>query len=35
MLKDAARLKPHGMGLTIDRLTKEQEKYLGSWEMGT
>ena len=24
-----------GMGVDIDKLTKEQEKYLASWEMGT
>ncbi len=24
-----------GMGVNIDKLTKEQEKYLASWEMGT
>ena len=23
------------MGMQIDKLTKEQEKYLASWEMGT
>ena len=33
--KEIARLKLAGMGVTIDRLTKEQEKYLASWEMGT
>ena len=33
--KEIARLKRAGMGVTIDRLTKEQEKYLASWEMGT
>lgn len=33
--KEIARLKLIGMGMTIDRLTKEQEKYLASWEMGT
>jgi len=30
-----ARLKLNAMGLAIDKLTKEQEKYLSSWEMGT
>jgi S-adenosylhomocysteine hydrolase len=30
-----ARLKLTGMGFEIDKLTKEQEKYLASWEMGT
>jgi adenosylhomocysteinase len=33
--KEIARLKLVGMGIKIDRLTKEQEKYLVSWEMGT
>ena len=33
--KEIARLKLAGMGLDIDRLTKEQEQYLASWEMGT
>ena len=30
-----AGLKLHAMGLSIDRLTPEQEKYLNSWEQGT
>jgi adenosylhomocysteinase len=33
--KEIARLKLVGMGINIDKLTKEQEKYLASWEMGT
>jgi adenosylhomocysteinase len=33
--KEIARLKLAGMGIRVDRLTKEQEKYLASWEMGT
>jgi len=33
--QEIARLKLEGMGIRIDRLTKEQEKYLASWEMGT
>ena len=33
--KEIARLKLAGMGVDIDRLTKEQKKYLASWEMGT
>ena len=33
--KEIARLKLAAMGVTIDRLTKEQEKYLASWDMGT
>ncbi len=32
---EIARLKLDGMGIKIDKLTKEQEKYLASWEMGT
>ena len=32
--KEIARLKLAGMGMKIDKLTKEQEKYLASWEMG-
>jgi adenosylhomocysteinase len=30
-----ARLKLDAMGIRIDTLTPEQEKYLASWEMGT
>jgi len=30
-----ARLKLQSMGIGIDKLTKEQERYLASWEMGT
>ena len=30
-----ARLKLETMGIRIDSLTEEQEKYLASWEMGT
>ena len=33
--KDVARLKLHAMGVNIDTLTAEQEKYLASWEEGT
>jgi len=32
---DVARLKLDSMGVAIDRLTKEQEKYLRSWTDGT
>ncbi|RKX21393.1 MAG: adenosylhomocysteinase, partial [Candidatus Zixiibacteriota bacterium] len=32
---DIARIKLKSMGITIDRLTPEQKKYLASWEMGT
>jgi adenosylhomocysteinase len=30
-----ARSKLESMGILIDRLTEEQESYLGSWELGT
>ena len=33
--QEIARLKLDGMGIRIDTLTKEQQKYLASWEMGT
>jgi adenosylhomocysteinase len=33
--RDIARLKLATMGMKIDTLTKEQKKYLASWEMGT
>jgi adenosylhomocysteinase len=33
--KEIARLKLEAMGIRIDKLTKEQEEYLASWEMGT
>ncbi len=33
--KEIARLKLHAMGIRIDTLTPEQEKYLNSWESGT
>jgi len=33
--KDVARLKLQSMGIDIDNLTAEQEKYLTSWEEGT
>jgi len=33
--KDIARLKLAAMGVFIDTLTPEQDKYLNSWEMGT
>ncbi|PKN29059.1 MAG: adenosylhomocysteinase [Deltaproteobacteria bacterium HGW-Deltaproteobacteria-21] len=33
--KEIARLKLESMGIAIDALTPEQEKYLSSWEMGT
>jgi adenosylhomocysteinase len=32
---EIARLKLDGMGINIDALSKEQQKYLASWEMGT
>ena len=33
--REIARLKLHGMGVTIDTLTPEQQKYLASWDLGT
>jgi adenosylhomocysteinase len=33
--REIARLKLHAMGVNIDTLTPEQEKYLRSWEEGT
>jgi adenosylhomocysteinase len=33
--REIARLKLTAMGLTIDSLTPEQQKYLSSWEEGT
>ena len=33
--KDVARLKLRAMGVEIDELTAEQERYLRSWEQGT
>ncbi|MYA19457.1 MAG: adenosylhomocysteinase, partial [Chloroflexi bacterium] len=33
--EEVARLKLAAMGVTIDELTEEQERYLHSWELGT
>jgi len=33
--KEIARLKLAAMGITIDKLTPEQEEYLRSWQIGT
>ena len=33
--KEIARLKLESMGIKIDKLTEEQERYLSSWQMGT
>jgi len=33
--KEIARLKLEAMGVKIDRLTSEQERYLSQWEEGT
>jgi adenosylhomocysteinase len=33
--REIARLKLEAMGVAIDKLTPEQEKYLASWESGT
>ena len=32
---EIARLKLEAMGVAIDTLTEEQERYLSSWELGT
>jgi adenosylhomocysteinase len=32
---EVGRLKLHAMGIEIDALTPEQQRYLGSWEEGT
>ena len=33
--REIARLKLRSMGVGIDKLTPEQEKYLASWQEGT
>lgn len=33
--KEIARLKLESMGIKIDKLTEEQERYLSSWKVGT
>jgi len=33
--KDVARLKLESLGVKIDALTEEQQRYLASWDMGT
>ncbi len=33
--REIARLKLQAMGVTIDMLTSEQQKYLASWDLGT
>jgi adenosylhomocysteinase len=33
--REIARLKLETMGIAIDRLTPEQEKYLAGWQEGT
>jgi len=33
--QEVGRLKLQAMGITIDTLTEEQERYLASWDMGT
>ena len=33
--KEIARLKLRAMGIEIDALTEEQERYLASWQEGT
>jgi adenosylhomocysteinase len=32
---DIARMKLKSLGITIDKLTPEQQKYLAAWEEGT
>ncbi|MFQ5780709.1 MAG: adenosylhomocysteinase, partial [Nitrospiria bacterium] len=32
---EIARLKLDGIGVKIDKLTRQQQKYLASWDMGT
>ncbi|MCK4463833.1 MAG: adenosylhomocysteinase, partial [Candidatus Omnitrophica bacterium] len=32
---EIARMKLKALGVKIDTLTKEQERYLASWELGT
>ncbi len=33
--REISRIKLQSMGISIDKLSKEQEKYLASWEVGT
>ncbi|MBV8527827.1 MAG: adenosylhomocysteinase, partial [Candidatus Dormibacteraeota bacterium] len=33
--REVARLKLRAMGVNIDALTEEQQRYLNSWEAGT
>ena len=33
--REIARIKLKSMGVAVDKLTKEQEKYLAAWEAGT
>ena len=33
--EEVGRLKLQAMGITIDSLTEEQQRYLGSWDVGT
>jgi len=33
--ENIAKLKLDSMHINIDKLTKEQEKYLSTWELGT
>ncbi len=34
-MRKSRKLKLAAMGVTIDQLTEEQERYLNSWELGT
>jgi adenosylhomocysteinase len=33
--REIARLKLETLGIAIDRLTEDQERYLASWDEGT
>jgi adenosylhomocysteinase len=33
--REVARLKLDSLGVRIDHLTEEQQRYLASWDMGT
>ena len=33
--KNIAEMKLNSLGINIDKLTAEQERYLSSWQMGT
>ena len=33
--KEVARLKLEALGITIDEMTEEQQRYVASWQQGT